>query len=129
MSKVCLFDPRTELKTPMTVPPPPSQPIYPDLEGRVILVTGGATGIGEAHVRAFCASGAKVAFIDIQEEAGRALAEELSDQGAIVSFLNCDLLDIPALGSAIEIRAPLARTGLRPDQQCRRRSASSFRRS
>jgi D-xylose 1-dehydrogenase len=86
----------------MTEPLSPSQPIYPDLKGRVVLVTGGATGIGEAHVRAFCANGAKVAFIDIQEEPGRALAAELSDQGAAVSFLNCDLLDIPALTAAIE---------------------------
>jgi NAD(P)-dependent dehydrogenase (short-subunit alcohol dehydrogenase family) len=75
---------------------------YPDLEDRVILVTGGATGIGEAHVRAFCANRAKVALIDIQEEAGRALARELSDQGAIVSFFSCDLLDIAALGATIE---------------------------
>ena len=86
----------------MTEQPQSSQPSYPDLKGRVILVTGGASGIGEAHVRAFCANDAKVAFIDIQEGPGRALARELSDQGAIVSFLNCDLLDIAALGATIE---------------------------
>jgi D-xylose 1-dehydrogenase len=86
----------------MSERPSSLQPNYPDLEGRIILVTGGATGIGEAHVRAFCANGAKVAFIDIQEEAGRALVKDLSDQGAIVSFFNCDLLDIGALGETIE---------------------------
>jgi NAD(P)-dependent dehydrogenase (short-subunit alcohol dehydrogenase family) len=86
----------------MIVQPSPSLPIYRDLESRIILITGGATGIGEAHVRAFCASGAKVAFIDIQREAGGKLATELSDQGATVSFLNCDLLDIPALRLAIQ---------------------------
>jgi D-xylose 1-dehydrogenase len=86
----------------MTERPSSLQPNYPDLAGRVILVTGGATGIGEAHVRAFCVAGAKVAFIDIQEDAGRALAKELSEQGATVTFRNCDLLDIEALGAAIE---------------------------
>jgi D-xylose 1-dehydrogenase len=80
----------------------PQPPTYPDLKGRVILVTGGASGIGEAHVRAFAANGAKVAFIDIQEEAGRALAKELTDRGAVVAFLPCDLLNITALGAAIE---------------------------
>jgi D-xylose 1-dehydrogenase len=78
------------------------QSSYRELEGRVVLVTGGASGIGEAHVRAFCANGAKVAFIDIQDEAGLRLAGELSEQGQTVSFLNCDLLDIAAVGSAIE---------------------------
>jgi NAD(P)-dependent dehydrogenase (short-subunit alcohol dehydrogenase family) len=86
----------------MTEQPKSPQAAYSDLEGRVILVTGGASGIGEAHVRAFCANGAKVAFIDIQEEPGRALAKELSDQGATVCFLNCDLLDIAALDATIE---------------------------
>jgi D-xylose 1-dehydrogenase len=75
---------------------------YPDLVGRVILVTGGASGIGEAHVRAFCANGAKVAFLDRQEEAGRTLETALLAQGAVVSYLNCDLLDIASLGAAID---------------------------
>jgi NAD(P)-dependent dehydrogenase (short-subunit alcohol dehydrogenase family) len=75
---------------------------YPDLEGRVILVTGGATGIGEAHVRAFCEVGAKVAFVDVKEDEGKALVRLLEDQGAAVSFHLCDLLDISALGGVIE---------------------------
>jgi NAD(P)-dependent dehydrogenase (short-subunit alcohol dehydrogenase family) len=81
---------------------------YPDLKGRVVLVTGGATGIGEAHVRAFCSVGAEVAFIDVKEDEGRALARSLEDQGATVSFHLCDLLDISALGRVIEdIRATM----------------------
>jgi NAD(P)-dependent dehydrogenase (short-subunit alcohol dehydrogenase family) len=47
-------------------------------------------------VRAFTANGARVAFVDIQEEAGQALAAEL---GAL--FLRCDVTDIPALQAAI----------------------------
>ncbi|MFN3460462.1 MAG: SDR family NAD(P)-dependent oxidoreductase, partial [Oceanibaculum sp.] len=38
-----------------------------DLEGRVAVVTGGASGIGEATTRAFVAEGARVVIADIQE--------------------------------------------------------------
>jgi NAD(P)-dependent dehydrogenase (short-subunit alcohol dehydrogenase family) len=74
---------------------------YPDLVDRVILVTGGAANIGAAHVRAFADAGAKVAFLDIQEEAGAALAQELASQGKTVEFVSCDLLDLPALAAAV----------------------------
>jgi D-xylose 1-dehydrogenase len=69
---------------------------YPSLAGRVVFVTGGASGIGEDIVRAFHANGAKVAFNDIQEAAGAALAAET---GAL--FLKCDLTDIEALKASI----------------------------
>jgi NAD(P)-dependent dehydrogenase (short-subunit alcohol dehydrogenase family) len=75
---------------------------YPDIAGRVVLVTGGATGIGEAQVRAFADNGAKVAFLDVQSEHGGALAAELTREGASVAFIDCDLLDLDALTSAID---------------------------
>lgn len=59
-------------------------------------MTGGATGIGAEMVRAFVANGAKVAFVDIQREAGGALASQC---GAL--FLPCDITVIPALQDAI----------------------------
>ena len=59
-------------------------------------MTGGASGIGADMVRAFAANGARVAFVDIQEESGAALAGEV---GAI--FLRCDVTDVPALRAAI----------------------------
>jgi NAD(P)-dependent dehydrogenase (short-subunit alcohol dehydrogenase family) len=59
-------------------------------------VTGGASGIGADIVRAFAANRARTAFIDIQAEAGAALAAEC---GAM--FLRCDITDIPALQQAI----------------------------
>lgn len=71
---------------------------YPSLSGRVVLVTGGASGIGADVVRAFAANDARVAFLDIQQEAGRALAGELS--GAAL-FLACDLADTDALRAAV----------------------------
>lgn len=51
--------------------------IYPELEERIVVLTGGANGIGEATVRAFHAQGATVCFCDVDEPAGRRLAAEL----------------------------------------------------
>jgi NAD(P)-dependent dehydrogenase (short-subunit alcohol dehydrogenase family) len=48
-----------------------------ELEGKVAVVTGGASGIGEATVRLFVAEGAKVVIADMQKQRGEALAEEL----------------------------------------------------
>ena len=49
---------------------------YPSLRGRVVLVTGGASGIGEKIVEQFARQGARVVFLDIQKDAGMQLAEE-----------------------------------------------------
>ncbi len=74
---------------------------YPSLQGRPVLITGGASGIGEALVRAFADQGAKVGFLDIAGELGQKLAEELTSKGQTVIFKRCDLTDIPALREAI----------------------------
>lgn len=75
--------------------------IYPDLQGKVVLVTGGGSGIGESIVREFARQKASVAFIDIAVKPSRGLVEELSREGAQVHFEKCDLTDIPALRGAI----------------------------
>lgn len=46
------------------------------LDGKVALVTGGARGMGEAHVRLFLQEGARVVFGDVLDEEGKALAAE-----------------------------------------------------
>jgi NAD(P)-dependent dehydrogenase (short-subunit alcohol dehydrogenase family) len=73
---------------------------YPSLENAVVFVTGGASGIGEYMVRAFAEQGARVSFVDIAAEPGRALARELSGGGAKLHFEPCDLRDIDALRAA-----------------------------
>ena len=73
---------------------------YPSLNGAVVLITGGAAGIGEAMVRAFAAQGAQVGFVDIDEQGGRALADALTGAGAKAWFEPCDLRDIEALRAA-----------------------------
>ncbi len=65
-----------------------STPTYDDLKEQCVLITGGATGIGEALVRAFAGQHAYVYFCDIQAEAGEALAAEL---GPKVYFSEVDL--------------------------------------
>jgi NAD(P)-dependent dehydrogenase (short-subunit alcohol dehydrogenase family) len=73
--------------------------IYPSLKDRLVLITGGASGIGADMVRAFCAQGARVAFIDIQDEAAAELAG--SCKGAPPVYRHCDITDIAALQAAI----------------------------
>ncbi|NOY92305.1 MAG: SDR family NAD(P)-dependent oxidoreductase, partial [Deltaproteobacteria bacterium] len=46
----------------------------------VVLVTGGASGLGEATARRFVADGAKVVALDMNEERGAALAKELEGE-------------------------------------------------
>ena len=75
--------------------------IYSDLEGKVVLVTGGGSGIGEAIVRRFAGQKCKVGFIDIAEDASRKLSAELAGAGHQVHFELADLRDIAALRTAI----------------------------
>ena len=82
---------------------------YPSLEGRVVLVTGGATGIGEAIVTHFARQGSRVAFFDIEDEAAKQLVDRLSAEGCVAPlYLHCDLTDIGALrGTVDEVLAKL----------------------
>ena len=61
----------------------------PELRNRIVLVTGGANGIGAAIVRAFHAQGAQVYFCDVDQTAGEQLATTL---GSNVHFRKVDLL-------------------------------------
>ena len=65
---------------------------YRSLEGRPVLITGGAAGIGEEIVRAFAAQGARVTFVDIDRDGGERVA---AATGA--TFHALDLTDIAAL--------------------------------
>lgn len=74
----------------------------------MVFVTGGASGIGADVVRAFAANEAQVAFVDIQDDAGHALAEEA---GAL--YLKADVTDIEALRGAIaKVRDVLGPIGI-----------------
>ena len=80
--------------------------IYPDLEGKPVLVTGGGSGIGASIVRAFARQKAKVGFLDIARDPSTRLVEELASQGHSVRYEYCDVTDIDHLRAAIDrIRA------------------------
>ncbi len=79
-------------------------PRYPSLAGRVVFISGGASGIGESLVRAFAAQGAQVAFVDIAQAAGQALQAELDAAGPGTGrclFQVCDVTDTAALQASI----------------------------
>jgi NAD(P)-dependent dehydrogenase (short-subunit alcohol dehydrogenase family) len=76
--------------------------IYPSLEDRVVVVTGGASGIGEAIVEAFAGQKAQVVFLDVQDDAGEELVRRLGKAGLRVPvYLHCDLTDIDALQETV----------------------------
>lgn len=75
---------------------------YPSLRDRVVLVTGGGSGIGEAIVSHFAAQGSKVGFLDIKPKESQALAERLTREGHRVHFEQADLSDIDALKAGID---------------------------
>lgn len=78
---------------------------YSDLSGKTGLVSGGASGIGAAIVRAMAGQGMKVGVLDFDAAAGAALAAEL---GGAVRFEQVDLRDVEATRAAIgRIRAAL----------------------
>ena len=60
------------------------------LKNKVVIITGGANGMGASHVRRCAAEGAQVVFGDIEVEPGRALAAELGDTVRFVEHNVCD---------------------------------------
>lgn len=63
------------------------------LRGKDILITGGASGIGQASARLFAREGARVVVCDISSEAGEAVAAGIRDAGGQAWFKRCDVTD------------------------------------
>lgn len=79
-----------------------SYALYPSLQDRAVLITGGATGIGQTLVEAFAAQGARVAFIDLAAAEGEALAARLAGSARHApAFVAADLSQVDALRAAI----------------------------
>jgi NAD(P)-dependent dehydrogenase (short-subunit alcohol dehydrogenase family) len=75
-----------------------TQTIYGSLKGKTMLITGGASGIGESIAEAFHIQGCRVGILDYDAESGEALARRLGER---VHFEHTDVRDIPALQAAI----------------------------
>ncbi len=75
----------------------------PSGSGRgVVVITGGARGIGEAAARRFAGAGHPVAILDVNVVPGRALASALSEGGAQVHFHECDVADPHAVSAVAD---------------------------
>lgn len=79
-----------------------STPIAQRYSGKAVLVTGGASGLGEICVRRFAAEGARVAVLDIDAIAGARIVAELKSAGHDAIFVPCDVADAVAAQSAVD---------------------------
>ncbi|MEJ8404205.1 SDR family oxidoreductase [Brevundimonas vesicularis] len=75
--------------------------IYPSLKGRLVVVTGGGSGIGAGFTEAFARQGARVIFFDIAEADSRALEASLAELSPGPTFHQCDLMDVSALQACL----------------------------
>ena len=69
------------------------------VNGAAFMVTGGASGLGEATVRALVAAGGRVVIADLNPDSGEALAGELGDAAA---FVRCDVADAAQVQAAVD---------------------------
>ena len=75
---------------------------YPSLQGRVVLVTGGGSGIGADIVEQFAAQGAHVGFVDRNAEAASEVVRACVERGyGAPLFIKADLRDIAAVRAAV----------------------------
>ena len=78
-------------------------------ENTVVVVSGGASGLGGAVARAFAEAGAKVGIFDLNEEAGQAMATRIGG-----AFAKVDVSDADSVVSAAATREVMARWGRAP---------------
>jgi 3-oxoacyl-[acyl-carrier protein] reductase len=74
---------------------------YPELTGRVVVVTGAAQGIGAATARAFAGQKCQVAVLDIDGAGAKKVADELSGGGGHATAIHVDVTDEQAVARAI----------------------------
>ena len=84
-----------------------------DINGKTAVITGGASGLGEATVRKLHSMGAKIAIFDLQEDKGKAIAKELGDR---VIFQKVNVVDEASVQAGIA--ATMSAFGVKPFSAC-----------
>ena len=74
-----------------------------EIEGKVAVVSGGASGIGRAAVLALIERGARVVVADVDEGGGRRTVEMAGEKGGDAVFCRCDVTKSEDLGSAFDL--------------------------
>jgi D-xylose 1-dehydrogenase len=85
-----------------------SYAIYPSLQDKRVIVTGGGSGIGASIVEAFVKQGARVFFIDVNEADSRQLEQTLANERHAPVFHRCDLRDVDAIETTFDAIAKTA---------------------
>ena len=75
--------------------------IYPSLRGRVVVITGGGSGIGAGLTEGFARQGARVVFLDVADAESKALEASLATLEPVPVYRRCDLMDLDSLKSCL----------------------------
>ena len=75
--------------------------VYPSLAGKKVIVSGGASGIGEGIVEGFVRQGSAVAFVDVIADASDALVARFADAAVPPIFVHCDIRDSVDYGAKV----------------------------
>ena len=78
-----------------------STAIYPSLKDRLVVVTGGGSGIGAALTEGFARQGARVVFLDLLDDESRRLEASLASLNPAPVYHRCDLTDVAALQTCL----------------------------
>jgi NAD(P)-dependent dehydrogenase (short-subunit alcohol dehydrogenase family) len=78
-----------------------SKAVYPSLKGKLVVITGGGSGIGAGMTEAFARQGARVVFLDYADPESRQLEDRLSLLFPAPVYRHCDLTDIAALKTCL----------------------------
>ena len=71
-----------------------------DISGKVAAITGGASGLGEATVRHFLQSGARVVILDLNDENAKKLIDELGDEN--LKYINTNIMEEEPVKKAMD---------------------------
>ena len=73
------------------------------LPGKVAIITGAATGIGQTGARLFAQEGAKVVIADINDKDGKETVKGIREQGNEATFIHADVTSVSDIESMVKV--------------------------